>query len=230
MTTERHDAPPRATRLQAVPTPRAGVPTVGFGVSAIAEQEDAPRTDLTAEPGRRSRSLTAVVVFLVLVAIAAGVVVFRVVVPSTPSAQAVVTADDDQVREQPGTIVRYGDPHKYGDGLEVAVNPPQRYEPSRNATGVESGIPVRVQIVITNRTDEAFRPNTLVATATSGGQEAVEIWDPDQGIALTGPDVTVPPGATVHFYLAFSVADPGNTTVEVTPALYGYGATVVRNG
>lgn len=230
MTTERPDTRNAApARLGAVPTPRAGVPAVGFGVSAISVGATSDAA-LAEEPERRSRAVTVVGAFLVLVALVAAVVAFRILVPTTPSAEAaeVTGARTDEVREQPGTIVRYGDRHKYGNGLEVAVNPPQRYQPSPNATGAETGVPVRVQVVITNHTDTAFRPNTLLASATSAGQTAVAIWDPDQGIALTGPDVSIPAGATIHFYLAFASADPADITVEVTPALFGYGPTVVE--
>lgn len=235
MTTERPDAPDvTRSRLDAVPTPRSGVPTVGFGVSAIAAPAAPLEVTRPEEPKRRSRAVTVAAALLAVVALVGAVVTFRIVLPSTPSAEAadvaVGRADDEEIREQPGTVVRFGDGHSYGDGLELAVNLPLRYEPSTNATGTEDGTPVRVQIVITNRTDTAFRPNTLIASATSAGQEAMAIWDPDQGIALTGPDVSIPAGATVNFYLAFAVADPADVSVEVVPALFGYGATVARHG
>lgn len=234
MTTERPDASPvTPSRLDAVPTPRADVPAVGFGVSAISSRPTTPEPAPAAEPEHRSRAVTVAAALLGVVALVAAVVTFRILVPSTPSAEAAdvaVTRTGEEVREQPGTVVRFGDEHTYGDGLEIAVNPPQRYAPSPNATGVEDGTPVRVQIVVTNRTDTSFRPNTLLASTTSGGTEAMAIWDPDQGIALTGPDISIPAGATIHFYLAFAVADPADITVEVTPALFGYGATVARHG
>lgn len=232
MTTERPRNDPGGS-LPTATAPRAGVPTSGFGVSAIAAPDTSTYVTPVEEPQRRSRAVTVAAALFGVVALTAGVVVYRVVVPPATAAQAVV-ADDvavgEVVRERPGTTVRWGDRHSYGDGLEIAVNPPQRFEPSRNATGAEDGIPVRVQVVITNRTDEAFRPNTLLASATSGGEEAVAVWDPDQAIGLTGPDVSVPVGSTVHFWLGFAPADPGDLTLEVTPSLYGYGATVVRNG
>jgi len=231
VTTERPDArSARPRTLNAVPTPRSGVPTVGFGVSAIATP---PPTDasLADEPEGRSRAVLVVGALLAVVAVAAAIVAFRIIVPSTPTASAGEgTADlvTTEIREQPGTVVRYGDPYSYGDGLEVAVNAPQRYTPSGNATGVDEGIPVRMQVVVTNRTDRDFRPNTLQVSATSGGHEASAVWDPDQGIALTGPDITVPAGASIHFNVAFAVADPGDMVLEVTPALFGYGALVVQ--
>ncbi|MBO3089617.1 hypothetical protein [Cellulomonas dongxiuzhuiae] len=229
MTTEHPDAR-RGTSpaLRSVPTPRSGVPTAGFGVSAISSREPSDHTPVI-EPERRSRAVTIAGALLAVVAVVAAVVVFRIIVPTVPSAAAgQETSVRSSDREQPGSIVGFGNPHSYGDGLEVAVNPPQRYEPSDNATGVDEGVAVKMQVVVTNRTDQAFRPNTLQVRATSGGQPGVAVWDPDQGIALTGPDVSIPSGSTFTFFLAFAVADPGDLVLEVTPALYGYGATVVQ--
>lgn len=230
MTTDR----PAARRAQprtidSVPTPRSGVPTAGFGVSALSAREE-PTTATTDEPERRSRAVTVAGALLLVLAVVAAVVAFRIMVPSTPSASADATplVGSTETREQPGSIVGFGQPHTYGDGLEVAVNPAQRYEPSGNATGVDQGVPVKLQVVVTNRTDEPFRPNTLQIAATSAGQAAVAVWDPDQGIALTGPDMSIPAGATISFNVAFAVADPADLQLELTPALYGYGATVVR--
>lgn len=232
MTTERPAServlPPT---LNSVPTPRSGVPAAGFGVSAIASREvvDVTPTD---EPERRSRAVTIAGALLAAVVLAAVVVAFRIVVPTTPTAAAeasAAAAAATDTRERPGSVVMFGQPHAYGDGLEIAVNPVQRYEPSSNATGVDEGIPVRLQVVMTNRTDAEFRPNTLQMSATSAGEPGVAVWDPDQGIALTGPDVSVPPGSSIHFYLAFAVADPGDVELEVTPALFGYGPTVVTH-
>lgn len=233
MTTERPDAR-RGTSpaLRSVPTPRSGVPTAGFGVSGISSRELVDDTPVI-EPERRSRAVTLVGALLAVVAVVAAVVAFRIMVPTVPSAEAgaqTSARSSEGTREQPGSIVGFGNPHSYGDGLEVAVNPPQRYEPSGNATGVDEGIAVKMQVVVTNRTDQPFRPNTLQIRATSAGQPGVAVWDPDQGIALTGPDVSIPSGSTFTFYLAFAVADPGDLVLEVTPALYGYGATVVQGG
>ena len=215
-----------APTLKSVPTPRSGVPTTGFGVSAINIGQEADRP--VEEPEHRSRAVLVAGALVAVVAVIAAVVAFRIMVPTTPSAEAAGASAARDVRERPGSVVMFGQVHTYGDGLEIAVNPPQRYEPSRNATGVEGGQAVKMQVVVTNRTDAPFRPNTVQVSATSAGQAGTAIWDPDQGIDLTGPDVTIPAGASLYFNLAFAVADPGDVTVELTPALFGYGPTVVQ--
>ncbi|ADG73076.1 hypothetical protein Cfla_0157 [Cellulomonas flavigena DSM 20109] len=228
MTTESpHGKRALAPTLSSVPTPRSGVPTTGFGVSAINTRPELDRP--VEEPERRSRAVLVAGALVAAAAVVAAVVAFRIMVPSIPSAEAAgASVAREEVRERPGSVVMFGQVHTYGDGLEIAVNPPQRYEPSGNATGVEGGVPVKMQVVVTNRTDAAFRPNTVQVSATSAGQPGTAIWDPDQGIALTGPDVSIPAGASLHFNLAFTVADPGDVTVELTPALFGYGPTVVQ--
>lgn len=227
MTTERPDATRALPHLSAVPTPRSGVPATGFGARDAAR---AP-VEVTApdDPVRGRRSLVAVGALLAVVAVVAGVVAFRILVPGAPAASGQTLPEaQDEVREQPGSVVGYGQEYTYGDGLGLAVGHPQEYQPSANATGVEQGVPTRVQVVVTNRTGESFRPNTLQVTATSGGQEAVAVWDPDQGVALTGPDLSVPVGGSIQFPLAFAAADPADLRLEITPALYGYGAMVVQ--
>lgn len=228
MTTERPDA--RKTLrpvLRSVPTPRTGIPT-GFGVTG-----GTPRVPTATPPAadveRRSRAVTLVAVLLAVVAVVAVAVAFRILVPTaTSSVVAPATAAQREPQTRPGSVVDFGQVFSYGDGLDVAVNAPQQYEPSVNATGVEQGVPSKVQVVITNRTAAPFRPNTLEVRATSGGQEAVAVWDPDQGVGLTGPDVSIPAGATLQFYLAFAPVDPSDLRLEITPAIYGYGAMVVQ--
>jgi len=215
---------PRAlpSTVAAVPTPRSGTRAVGPGGPVALE----PPSE---EPEPRSRAVVAVGAVLLVVTIAAAVVAFRIVVPATPAAApAPVVVDTIDGRERPGTIVGFGQEYTYGDGLGVVVGFPQPYDPSDNATGLEGGVPVKVQVVVTNSTDTSFRPNTVQVSATSAGQPLVGIWDPDLGVGLTGPDVNVPPGGMIGFDLAFAVPEGGDLHLEIVPALYGYGAMVVQ--
>ncbi|UZN03546.1 hypothetical protein [Cellulomonas sp. S1-8] len=230
MTTERSDARSApAHTIDSVPTPRSGVRT-GFGVATGLRSSEAVVLPAE-EPERRSRAVTIAAALLAVVAVVAAVVAFRIIVPTTPVAEARSSAVEQatgEIREQPGSIVDFGQEYTYGDGLEVAINLPQGYEPSSNATGVESGVPTKVQVVLTNRTTEPFRPNTLQVYATAAGQEAPAVWDPDQGVGLTGPDVSVPAGSTIQFNMAFAPVDPLDLRLEITPALYGYGPMIVQ--
>ena len=117
----------------------------------------------------------------------------------------------------------FGESHVYADGLEVVVSPPVPYSPTEGATGLVGATPVKVQVVVVNGTDEVFRPNTLSVVATSAGTPASQLWDPDQGVGLTGPDLTVPRGGEIDFSLAFDVADVADVRLAVTPSLYRYG-------
>ncbi|MBO0919320.1 hypothetical protein J1G42_00575 [Cellulomonas sp. zg-ZUI222] len=225
MTTEGRRLP-RAlpSTVAAVPTPRSGTRAVTPGLPLALESP-------AEEPERRSRSVLAVGAVLLVVTVAALVVAFRIIVPAAPAAAPapeLVDTGVTEVQERPGTVVGYGQEYTYGDGLGVVVGYPQVYEPSDNATGFEGGSPVKAQVVVTNSTGESFRPNTIQVSATSGGQPVAGIWDPDQGVGLTGPDVNVPPGGMISFEVAFAVPDGGDLRLEIVPALYGYGAMVVE--
>lgn len=236
MTPDRPDSPLAPTRpAGSVLTPREAASAHRIGLApppGARRPGGAPVVDVAGpEPERRSRAVTAVGVLLGVVALAALVVVLRVVVldgGTAPAGAGEQLVAEQEVREQVGSVVDFGQPYTYGNGLEVTVGQPAAYDPSRTATGAEEGTAVRVLVVVTNRTDAPFRPNTMQVRAVSGGVEGTSVWDPDQGVALTGPDVSIPAGATQQFALAFAVADPADVRLEIAPALYGYGEMVVE--
>ena len=227
MTTENPDtrrALPRG--LHSVPAPRTGVPALRPPGDPAPEPASALAVDDSRDSG--SRAVKLFVGFLIATSLVAGMVAYRIIVPAPPSESgAGVTTSQSGPEEWPGASVTFGQEHTYGDGLALVVGNPQPYKPTANATGLDEGEPTRVQVVVTNGTDEAFRPNTMLVSATSGGQEATGVWDPDQGIALTGPDVSVPAGGELSFYLAFAVQDPADLRLEISPALAGYAPVVV---
>ncbi len=229
MTTENPDtrrALPRS--LDSVPTPRAAVPALRPRIGLVPDPAPVVVEDHdVVEPASRAVRLFGGLV--IVAALVAGMVAYRIVVPAEPevSGVGVAATQEGEPRERPGSTVGFGQEHTYGDGLEIAVGHPQVYEPTANAAGLGQGEPTRVQVVVVNGTDEAFRPNTMQVTATSGGQEAPGVWDPDQGVSLTGPDLSVPAGGQITFDLAFAALDPGDLRLEITPALYGYGPMVV---
>ncbi|WP_155378667.1 hypothetical protein [Cellulomonas sp. JZ18] len=145
----------------------------------------------------------------------------------TSSAEAGEAATPTAEVTQAGSTVPFGRPYQYGDGLFVLVKEPQEFEPSREAQGVDEGVPVRVRVQVTNGTRRSYTPSTLEATAMSGGAQATQVVDLTREIDAAGPYVTLDPGQTVSFDLAFAVADPDDVTVTVAPALGGYEPLVV---
>ncbi|MBO0919319.1 hypothetical protein J1G42_00570 [Cellulomonas sp. zg-ZUI222] len=131
-----------------------------------------------------------------------------------------------------GAEVTFGTPFEYADGLLVDVTAPARFTPTAQAEWDRAvpGVLVRVRVSITNGTDAEFRPNTLIATAVSGGQDAVAVLDPGSQIGQTGPDAAVPAGGSVAFPLAFLVQDPADVRLTVEPALGGYEPLVLTVG
>lgn len=226
MTTENPDtrrALPRG--LQSVPTPRTGVPALRPPGGPVPAPGSALPVDDARDSG--SRTVKLFVGFLIATSLVAGMVAYRIIVPGPPSESGAGVTAQSGLEEWPGASVAFGQEHTYGDGLAIVVGNPQPYKPTAIATGLDEGEPTRVQVVVTNGTAEAFRPNTMLVSATSGGQEATGVWDPDQGVALTGPDVSVPAGGELSFYLAFAAQDPADLRLEIMPAFAGYGPVIV---
>lgn len=208
-----------------VTTPRQGEPdtgTVDTGLRVPGSSSDRRPVALPTAPPRRRPVRALVVALLVAAVVVAGVLGLRAAAPRGSQAQAQAPTQTSVVT-LPGAAVAFGEAYTYDDGLELVVNPPVTYAPSDGATGLVGRTPVRVQVVVTNGTEDVFRPNTLSVEASSAGTPASQVWDPDQGAALTGPDLSVPPGGTVEFALAFDVTDVADVRLAVTPALYGYG-------
>ncbi|QCB94877.1 hypothetical protein [Cellulomonas shaoxiangyii] len=127
-------------------------------------------------------------------------------------------------------LTAFGAPFTYADGLAVEVAAPQPFTPSRTAVGGDAGTPVLFQVTVTNDTGATYRASTLEVTATSGGLEAEPVWDPDQGVELSGPMFAVPPGGAVQFRVGFAVREPDDVRLTIVPALYGYEPLEVGQG
>ncbi len=120
-------------------------------------------------------------------------------------------------------LKQFGDTITWEDGVSVSVSTPAEYIPTEYAAGTVEGQPnVAFEIVLTNNTDEPLDPGTWT-TASSGGVEASQIFDTGEGAPLgelaMGPSTTLLPGQTVKWYVAYSVADPAEITLEVYPSL-----------
>ncbi len=223
--------------IDSVPTPRQGLPSARGGASVASASP--PTTGLLTvgdvraneAPLHRSRAVVVAGVLLTLVAVVAVLVGLRIVFPAQPQpahADGVLVAPDEDVVEQPGGAVGFGETYTYADGLSFTVLTPRAYEPSARAAGGDGGAAVRIEVDVRNRTGREFRPNTLQVVATTPDGHPVEaVWDPEQGVDLTGPDVSIPHGGSLQFSLAFAVDVSQGLALQVVPALYGYGQLAI---
>ncbi|CCH87978.1 exported protein of unknown function [Modestobacter italicus] len=115
------------------------------------------------------------------------------------------------------SVGKFGQTFTYTDGLEVAVAPPEDFQPSDSAAGNTPGkAAVTLSITITNGTSANYDPAIFSASVQSGTSPEEQIYDSANGIA-GAPSTTLLPGRSVTFEVAFTATDPGDLVVEVTP-------------
>lgn len=111
--------------------------------------------------------------------------------------------------------VKFGNTYQYEDGVSVLVGNPTKFHPSEYAvTG--KGSPVEMQVTVKNGSKKAYDPAVFSMTASSGQAEAEQIFDSEKGLNGS-PSTKVLPGKTVKFKVGFSVKNPKDLTVEVSP-------------
>ena len=131
-------------------------------------------------------------------------------------------ADDrDFVQIPPRSAVgdlAFGETMVYENGVELTVSAPEPFEPSEAALGVDQDPNVVFTLTITNNSTQEFESFPW-PWVTSGGQGATGISDvsDNQLVAGPGPDALIVPGGSVTLKSAWSVADPGSLTMQVSP-------------
>lgn len=138
----------------------------------------------------------------------------------TPAGSASTNApaeSPEAVSESESDVAPFGKTWTYDDGLKITVTAPKAFKPSPYVT--DSKLPsVRMDVTVTNDTGEPFDPTLVLVTATSGEAEAEELFDSEKGLNGS-PSTSIRPGKKVTFPVGFSVKDPKDVLVEVTPGL-----------
>jgi hypothetical protein len=141
--------------------------------------------------------------------------------------------DDETATAEETPVPEYGNfsdlnAMTYDDGLGVKVSDLTDFAPSESAAFDEAPAYLQVTVTITNNTGTDFDPSGFYATASSGGVEAPEIFDSENGIDGS-PTTTVIPGKSVSFPIAFSVQDPADFLLEITPS-FEHDSTIFMTG
>ncbi|WP_156401968.1 hypothetical protein [Agromyces sp. Soil535] len=112
----------------------------------------------------------------------------------------------------------FGDTMVYEDGFELTVSAPEPFAPSEDALGVDQDSNVVFTLTITNNSTQEFESFPW-PWVTSGGQGATGISDvsDNQLVVGPGPEALIVPGGSVSWTSAWSVADPGSLTMQVSP-------------
>ena len=138
--------------------------------------------------------------------------------PATPSDDASddsATGEDESTGSTENAV--FGDTWEYEDGLAITVSTPEPYTPGEYASGADQAANVAFTITIVNGTDANFDPSLSIPDVSSGGTESSRIIDFEGATGLP-PSTTVPAGQTVSWQAAFSVADPAQIVMDISPS------------
>lgn len=128
------------------------------------------------------------------------------------------TSDPYTEQQPPGGALVVGKTFRWDDGLAAKVSAPTPYKPDPYAASdgdVHKDRPVvSTTITLANGSSQPWDPASIIVTAASGGEEAVEVFDNHLG---DYPSTTLLPGRSTTFRLAFAVKDAQDLAVEVTP-------------
>ncbi len=144
---------------------------------------------------------------------------------STPDAGGTGVNHPDATSEvttsaEPATAKFGGEAFTFRNGLGgVAVSVPPAFTPSVSAAGLEPGDQAVVfTITIVNGSTENYDPPALFSTSLqSGNREASEIFDTPNNVGGGSPSTAVLPGRESEFQVAYSVTNPTDLVMQVSP-------------
>lgn len=110
----------------------------------------------------------------------------------------------------------FGDTYTWNDGMAVTVGKPQPFTPSEWASiDDENGQHHVFDVTVVNGTSEAHDAFEVSLQASSGGEQSGTIFDTDNGIDI--PTVSIQPGKSLNFKVAFTLKDPSDINMDVSP-------------
>lgn len=138
--------------------------------------------------------------------------------PGTEEDMPLETVEPEPEETEPAfeTGVFGGNGFTWDDGIKVVIGKPKEFTPSEYAMFEPANKYIVFEITLTNGTDQPFDPTMVYVTGSSGGQEAVEVYDSD-GDMKASPSTRVLPGKSVTWDIAFGVETAKDTVLEVTP-------------
>lgn len=123
----------------------------------------------------------------------------------------------------------FGETWEYEDGLAVSVAAPEPYTPGQYAAGADQANNIKLTFTVTNGTDEVFDLAAL-PDVTSGGVAGQSITDMEDPTVMSfGGTASVLPGQSFSWAEAFSISDPADLTVAISPAPFAYDKAIFTN-
>lgn len=123
----------------------------------------------------------------------------------------------------------FGETMAWGDGVTMTVSEPESFSPSDLAVGGDQSVDLVFTLTITNDSSENVQP-VVVSMLASGGTEATRIIDigAEGGQVGIPPTTPIPPGESITWQEAWSVADAASLTMQTAPS-FGYEPVVFTN-
>lgn len=192
--------------------------------------------------GTKWAALTALIVGVV--GIIVGFVVFFAVVATSlndafgttggtvaPVPSESATSDSGEATADAGAATNptFGDTFTYKDGVTVSVSAPTPFTSGQYAAGATQAANVTLTFTIVNGSKKNLDV-LAVPTVTSAGTAASEVIDSDNpSLSVIAPTSTVLPGQSLTWTSGYSIADPNNLQVEISPGPFAYDKAIFTN-
>lgn len=132
---------------------------------------------------------------------------------------------------RPGSAagLEFGETMAWGDGVTMTVSEPESFTPSEFAVGADQSENLVFSLTITNDSSENVQP-VVISMLSSDGTEAARIIDvgAEGGQVGIPPTTPIPPGESITWQEAWSVADPDSLTMHTAPS-FRYESVVFTN-
>lgn len=145
---------------------------------------------------------------------------------TTPPPAANSKEPSPEAPQQDGTVA-FGESYAYEDGVTLTVSAPEPFEPSEFASGTDLAHQVIFTYTVTNGSNETLDAGAYI-TASSGGVEAIPIYDTEQEVSFD-PSTSILPEQSITWRRAWSVADLDNIVMQVTPLSFVYSDIIFTN-
>lgn len=112
----------------------------------------------------------------------------------------------------------FGDTNTWNDGVAVTVGQPQRFTPSASAFVEDEALRTQAysfDVTVENGSGEPIDSMETSLQASSGGEQSGMVFDTDNRV--DAPTVTIQPGKSLNYKVAFTLKDPSDINMDVTP-------------
>lgn len=146
-----------------------------------------------------------------------------------PSDSAEEPSGDDSGDDGQSNVATFGETYTWEDGISISVSAPESFTPSEYAVFDEAAAYLAFTITVVNGSDEAFSPSLVFPSLQSGNLEAESVFDSENNLGGFAPSTDILPGREATWKVGFSVSDPTDLVMEISPGAFGYDSAYFTN-